>query len=130
MLTVYGDSTMATKRTPLGAGPYDDLFGNFDHLFEGLLGQTDRPRLVEDDAGLIASFDLPGVRRADLKVKAQGQRLTIDCLQRGVERHLAYDIVRKYWAEGATATLADGVLDVRFPLASPEKIEGVVIEVR
>jgi len=113
-------------------GSSDPFGGLFDDLFPKVSSTAQRTnvRVEENDTGMLASFDLPGVKPGDVDVAADGQRLTISYKLRGKDHTVEYDIRPDYDAATCTARLEHGVLELRFPRAVKPKGKKIDIEVK
>lgn len=126
---------MATKRDdgrPLWAT------GGFDNVFEEMFGKVlkdtkpkEEMRIVDsDEHKVVYELDLPGVKRADLRMTVKGQVITVAYALRGKSHTSSWTAPEEYDPIRLTSRLEDGVMTLFIPRASPEKTQETVIEVK
>lgn len=112
MLTKYYDSMLKTP----------SLFDSFWILDELHGSSWPRSRSADADScyrvnttgsGLEISIDLPGVKKADLKVQATGRSIEVSGMLRGKEFKQTYKVSRDYDPDSIDAALEDGVLTIK-----------------
>lgn len=134
MLAKYSD--VMAKRDPFDGlwRTQESLFKSdiFEDLFANALPRTERSsyRVEQTDEGMVASFDLPGVKPCDVEINAVDQKLSIAYTLRGRKHTQDYTIHRDYDASAATAKMEHGVLEVRFPRITRTKGKKIAIEVK
>ena len=129
MLVKYNDGL--AKRDPFNSGLWQGTF--FDDLFRDFIpiqSSIQRSyRIEQNDAEMIASFDLPGVKPDDISIDAIDQRVIISYKLRGKERSQEYTIEPEYDASAARAHMEHGVLELRIPRATKTRGKKIAIEV-
>jgi HSP20 family protein len=90
------------------------------------------PNYQVDDCGdsFQINMELPGVKKEDLKMEVNGQRLTITAQRKGHrqgEIKKAFDLPVTVDQEGITASLQDGILSVK--LAKVQKAQPRLIKI-
>lgn len=78
-----------TRRSPFGDIARYDPFGNFDDWFKGFgmrpfsmdmeTAPTIKIDLSENDTAYTVRAEIPGVKKEDVKVQVEGNRVTISC---------------------------------------------------
>lgn len=134
MLTKYSD-TMA-KRDPFDGlwSSHYNLFRSdiFDELFSSFKPSIERNsyRTEQNDKEMICSFDLPGVKPADVELSVIDQKLTIAYTLRGKKQTQEYNVHTDYDAASISAKMEYGVLELRIPRITRTKGKKIAIEVK
>lgn len=117
MLTKYYDSMIKTPNLFDTLSIFDDLYGPGWSRPSDVIDSS--CRVNPTDEGLELSFDLPGVKKADLSVQVTGNQVDISGKVRDRDFKRSYRISRTYDPDPVEAILEDGVLTLKF-LRSPE----------
>lgn len=142
---------MANKQMDLWKNRWAQPFRDIDSLFEEMLNRrlpTEAAalapsfELTEDEKSYVAKFDMPGIRKEDIKVDLSGDQLTVRAERteekKSEDKRTRYSeisygsYVRSFTLPGTVeeskieAKLNDGVLTLRLPksqAAAPKKID-------
>lgn len=91
-----------------------DPFKEFDSLIRNHQSFTKNYSVASDNDLMTLSVDLPGVKKDNLKVSVDGQRVTIVSKRNEKESTQSYNVDEKYDASTIDALLEDGVLTIKF----------------
>jgi HSP20 family molecular chaperone IbpA len=101
---------------------FGDIFGAYDPFTWTSTYKTypvDLPLLTYDDVTqqekdgkLVMSIDIPGVKRSDVNVTTNKQKLDISATRDGKAKSYKYDIRSDYDLNTVDCALADGVLTI------------------
>lgn len=72
-------------------------------------------RVAVSDGELVAEFDAPGVKRAELRASVESDALTVDAKRGDVSSRVRVPLDASCDVSAASAAFADGVLTVRIP---------------
>ena len=72
---------------------------------------------------------MPGVEKSDLKIVVDGKIVNIDAEHGEKKYHVQVPIQQKVDKDTAKAYYKNGILELKFKLAEPEKPKGKTVEV-
>ncbi|RYZ77430.1 MAG: Hsp20/alpha crystallin family protein [Proteobacteria bacterium] len=120
--------------SPLSVVPMSSVFDEMDRLMDTFVGgsalRSDRVDLQEGDGHFIVSFDMPGVKRENIKVETRGQQLSITSERRrvsggannGVEKfERTFTLPNSIDREKIEVQYEDGVLSFYLPKSEAAK---------
>jgi HSP20 family protein len=81
----------------------------------------------EKEVKLIA--EMPGVDKSDLKIVVDGKVVNIDAEHGNKKYHAKIPLQQKVNKDSAKANYKNGILELKFKLAEPEKPKGKIVEV-
>lgn len=118
--------------------PIESLLGNWDSLFwDSPLrnSQTRKPTYYRDtERGGEFQIDLPGVKKADLKISVENGTLHIEALRKTPEGEVkfsrSWSVPQDMDPEKIGAELTDGVLTVILPKLETKKPKAIEVAVK
>lgn len=153
MLSPWSAQLMSKRRNFAPTLMVGDLFEDFDHIFENLarpastttVGFQPACDINETKEHYLVTFDMPGVKKEDIKIEIQGNELVISGERQSEFKEMNADTVirhervygkfeRKFElpntinADKITAQYENGVLNVALPKAEATKGRTVQIQ--
>jgi len=98
--------------TSLFGRDYDPYTWKVTTTYDNVKDKDNVRKHVKDDGKFVMSIDLPGVKRSDVNVTIDKQRLFIDASRDGKMKNYWYDIHDDYDLNAIDCALADGVLTI------------------
>ena len=107
----------------------------YGNVKPGLLQTTEKREPLVDilidekerEVKLVA--EMPGVEKSDLKIVVDGKIVNIDAEHGEKKYHVQVPIQQKVDKDTAKANYKNGILELKFKLAEPEKPKGKTVEV-
>lgn len=84
--------------------------------------------VTTDEKSLTLTIDLPGVKKEDLRVEAEGQKVTVKAKRGDTDFTTAYRLAKEYDVSQPDAVLENGVLTLKFNKTQTSNLK--LIEVR
>jgi HSP20 family protein len=123
-------------RHPLAGLPsLSSFFNNLSEVFPGVAGDKLAVDVNEDKDNYFASFEVPGVKKEDVKIELNDGLLTITAEKRGKdgEKESSVSLTRSVSlpdgvnAEAIAAKLEDGILTVTLPKQERAKPRSITL---
>jgi len=105
--------------TSANMSPIDSLFADIMRSSP----QSITHHVSQTDDALSIEFDLPGVRREDIKLQVVDRNMKLVATRAGKSRSIEFKLASNLIAEKTSAALADGVLTVKIPLKAIESFD-------
>lgn len=135
MLSPLERNAMWPTRSAWSSDVWDDFFSDFDRMVDSImrpLAATSTFSLAGDvqetEDHYLLSFDLPGVRKQDLKVEIKDHQLMISGERRDKKFQRIFTLPATINADKVEAHYEDGVLNIALP--KTEKAKGRRIEIQ
>lgn len=118
-----------------GLPSLNHFFGNLGEVFPGVASSKLAVDVHEDKDSYFASFELPGVKKEDVKIELQNGMLTVSAEKREKDgdNESSYSLTRSVSvpegvnADAITAKLEDGILSVTLPKAEHRKPRNITL---
>lgn len=124
------DLTQPDLFSELTKGIFGDYFATSKYPASSSSGNGLTYRCDASDTGMMISVDLPGVARSDASITIEGNRITVEYVQRGVTKKQHFTVRDDYDLPSTIAKLEHGVLELRIGRVSPTKLQKIVIDIK
>ena len=112
------------------------FFSNLGEVFPGVSGDKLAVDVHEDKDNYFASFEVPGVKKEDVKIELNNGLLTVSAEKREKDgdNESSYSLTRSVSVpegvkvEAITAKLENGILNVTLPKAEPRKPRTIALD--
>ncbi|ABK78457.1 molecular chaperone (small heat shock protein) [Cenarchaeum symbiosum A] len=108
----------------------------YGNMKPGLLPNAERREplvdaIVDEKDGILKLVaEMPGVEKDDVKVVVEGATVSIDAERGSKKYHVQVPLEHKVDQDSAKANYRNGILELAFKLAKPDKPKGKTVEVQ
>ena len=115
---------------------FDEPFAPFHQLLSGVTQSSGQiaADVIESDGQLVVRLELPGVKREDIDVQYNNQKLTVRVEQSTEDDESKFTMSRSFAvkqpvaSDKISASLSDGILTITMPKAEEAKARSIKID--